>query len=57
DAAAVYRAAAAARTLQQREALKTQLRAVGAEIVDAAPLELPPLLADTYIRLKATGRL
>ncbi|MGP5162753.1 DUF58 domain-containing protein [Glutamicibacter sp. BW78] len=57
DAGAVYRAAAAARTLQQREALKTQLRAVGAEIVDATPWELPPLLADTYIRLKATGRL
>ncbi|WP_417233533.1 DUF58 domain-containing protein [Arthrobacter sp.] len=57
DTAAVYRAAAAARTLQQREALKDQLRAVGAEVVDAAPLELPPLLADTYIRLKATGRL
>lgn len=57
DTAAVYRAAAAARTLQQREALKEQLRAVGAEVVDAAPLELPPVLADTYIRLKATGRL
>lgn len=57
DTAAVYRAAAAARTLQQREALKDQLRAMGAEVVDAPPLELPPLLADTYIRLKATGRL
>lgn len=57
DAAAVYRAAAAARALQEREALKTQLRAVGAEVVDAPPQELPPLLADTYIRLKATGRL
>jgi len=57
DAAAVYRAAAAARALQEREALKAQLRAVGAEVVDAPPQELPPLLADTYIRLKATGRL
>ncbi|MEE1620322.1 DUF58 domain-containing protein, partial [Zafaria sp. J156] len=53
----VYRAAAAERSLQQREALKEQLRALGAEVVDAAPLELPPALADAYIRLKAAGRL
>jgi uncharacterized protein (DUF58 family) len=57
NASEVYRAAAAERSLQQREALKIQLRSLGAEVVDAAPLELPPLLADTYIRLKATGRL
>lgn len=53
----VYRAAAAERALQQREALKEQLRSMGAEVVDAAPLDLPPALADAYIRLKATGRL
>jgi len=26
-------------------------------VVDADPLDVPPLLADTYIRLKAAGRL
>ncbi|MFB0833407.1 DUF58 domain-containing protein [Arthrobacter halodurans] len=53
----VYRSAAAERSLQQREALKNQLRSMGAEVVDEEPLDLPPALADTYIRLKATGRL
>lgn len=57
SAPGVYRAAAAERALQQREALKEELRSHGAEVVDAGPLELPPALADTYIRLKATGRL
>ncbi|MEG9248827.1 DUF58 domain-containing protein [Arthrobacter sp. Soc17.1.1.1] len=56
-AAATFRAAAAERALLDRAAVADQLRLVGAEVVDAVPAELPPLLADTYIRLKATGRL
>ena len=56
-ASEVYRAAAAERALQQRETLKAELRSMGAEVVDAAPQELPPALADAYIRLKAAGRL
>ncbi|MDQ0735547.1 DUF58 domain-containing protein [Arthrobacter agilis] len=56
-AAATFRAAAAERALLDRAAVADQLRLVGAEVVDAVPAELPPLLADTYIRLKAAGRL
>ena len=39
---------------QQMFALGKEL---GAEVVDAPPHELPPELADMYIRLKAAGRL
>jgi uncharacterized protein (DUF58 family) len=53
----VFRAAAAERALLDREAVTAQLRNLGAEVVDAEPLDLPPLLADAYIRLKAAGRL
>ncbi|MHA7220048.1 DUF58 domain-containing protein [Arthrobacter sp. MDT1-48-3] len=56
-AAATYRAAAAERALLDRAAVADQIRLLGAEVVDAVPAELPPLLADTYIRLKAAGRL
>lgn len=52
-----YRAAAAERSLIEREAMKAQLGSLGVEVVDASPHELPPQLADAYIRLKATGRL
>ena len=54
---AVFRAAAAQRALLDREAVAAQLKSLGAEVVDAEPLELPGQLADTYIRLKAAGRL
>jgi uncharacterized protein (DUF58 family) len=53
----VYRAAAAERALLDRAAVAAQLRRFGAEVVDAEPNELPPRLADMYIRLKAAGRL
>ncbi|MCT9870134.1 DUF58 domain-containing protein [Paenarthrobacter aurescens] len=56
-ASQVFRAAAAERALLERAAVTVQLRQLGAEVVDAEPLEVPPLLADTYIRLKAAGRL
>lgn len=55
--AEVYRAAAAERALIEKDALKSQLSALGVEVVEGSPEELPPMLADTYIRLKATGRL
>ncbi|WP_144659781.1 DUF58 domain-containing protein [Paenarthrobacter nicotinovorans] len=56
-ASQVFRAAAAERALLERAAVTAQLRQLRAEVVDAEPLEVPPLLADTYIRLKAAGRL
>ncbi|WDF32431.1 DUF58 domain-containing protein [Arthrobacter agilis] len=56
-AAATFRAAAAERALLDRAAIAHQIRLLGAEVVDAVPAELPPQLADTYIRLKAAGRL
>lgn len=56
-AAGVFRAAAAERTLLEREAVTAQLRQHGVEVVDAEPHQLPPRLADMYIRLKAAGRL
>jgi uncharacterized protein (DUF58 family) len=57
DATGVYRAAAAERALLQRAAVTAELRRYGVEVVDAEPHELPPRLADMYIRLKAAGRL
>ena len=56
-AAQVFRAAAAERALLEREAVAIQLRQMGVEVVDAEPHQLPPALADAYIRLKAAGRL
>ncbi|MBP3034831.1 DUF58 domain-containing protein [Arthrobacter sp. zg-ZUI100] len=52
-----FRAAAAERALLDRAAVTAQLRSMGAEVVDETPHELPPRLADLYLRLKATGRL
>ncbi|ACL40413.1 protein of unknown function DUF58 [Pseudarthrobacter chlorophenolicus A6] len=57
DAAGVFRAAAAERALLQRAAVSAELRRFGVEVVDAEPHQLPPRLADMYIRLKAAGRL
>jgi uncharacterized protein (DUF58 family) len=57
DAAETYLAAAAERALLDRAALAHRIRQLGAEVVDAEPHDLPPALADMYIRLKAAGRL
>lgn len=54
---AVYRAAAAARTQAERRHTADMLRHHGAIVVDATPAELPPALADSYLSLKAAGRL
>lgn len=56
-ATGVFRAAAAERALLEREAVSAQLKHHGVEVVDAEPHQLPPRLADMYIRLKAAGRL
>jgi len=52
-----YRAAAAEHALNRRAAITAVIKQLGAEVVDAPPHELPPELADMYIRLKAAGRL
>lgn len=52
-----YRAAAAEHALNRRAAITAVLKQAGVEVVDAPPQELPPQLADMYIRLKAAGRL
>ncbi|MGO3815377.1 MAG: DUF58 domain-containing protein, partial [Cellulosimicrobium funkei] len=55
--AEVYDAAAAARGEIERAAVTTVLRQRGVEVVDALPDDLAPRLADTYLALKAAGRL
>lgn len=57
DAAAVYDAAAAERSRNDRRAIATRLRHSGVEVVDALPTEIAPALADHYLAMKATGRL
>jgi uncharacterized protein (DUF58 family) len=43
--------------MQQRARATARLRAAGAVVVDAAPGELATQLVDTYLELKASGRL
>ncbi|MEQ1735934.1 MAG: DUF58 domain-containing protein [Rhodoglobus sp.] len=53
----VYLAAAAERALLDQARVAATVRQLGAEVVIGAPQALPPMLADTYIALKAAGRL
>ena len=53
----VYQAAAAERALLDIARVSTAIRQFGAEVVTDSPADLPPALADTYIALKAAGRL
>jgi uncharacterized protein (DUF58 family) len=53
----VYRAAAAERALLDQARVAAAIRQLGAEVVTGAPQDLPPALADSYIALKAAGRL
>ncbi|WP_426562295.1 DUF58 domain-containing protein [Angustibacter sp. McL0619] len=53
----VYAAAAAERTRLERERVARLLGRLGADVVDASPVDLPPRLADRYLELKAAGRL
>ncbi|BBZ63997.1 DUF58 domain-containing protein [Mycolicibacterium monacense] len=57
DAAAVYDAAAAERSRNDRNRIAGTLRQAGVDVVDAPPEELAPALADRYLHMKATGRL
>jgi uncharacterized protein (DUF58 family) len=57
DAAAVYDAAAAERSRNDRAAIASRLRHSGVEVIDEPPTELAPALADRYLAMKATGRL
>ena len=57
DAAAVYDAAAAEGSRNDRRAIASRLRRSGVEVVDAAPEELAPALADRYLAMKAAGKL
>ena len=57
EAGTAYRKAAAAQTLDRRRRTITRLRALGAIVIDAGPGELPPQLADAYLKVKATGQL
>jgi uncharacterized protein (DUF58 family) len=56
DAAAVYDAAAAERSRNDRRAIASRLRRGGVEVIDAPPAELAPALADRYLAMKAGGR-
>lgn len=56
-ASEAYREAAAVNAMQQRGRATARLRAAGAIVVDAAPGELATELVDTYLMLKASGRL
>ena len=53
----MFDAAAAERVGLERAAVAVRLRQRGAEVVDALPDDLAPRLADTYLALKAAGRL
>lgn len=57
DRQAVYRAAAAERALLDSERVGAAVRRLGGDVVAAAPLELPPAVADRYLAYKAAGRL
>jgi uncharacterized protein (DUF58 family) len=57
DASATYRQAAAVSALGERARTIARLRGLGTTVVDAPPGRLAPLLADAYLKVKATGRL
>jgi uncharacterized protein (DUF58 family) len=57
DAAAAYARAAAARADLDRAHVTAALSRMGVRVVDAEPADLAPRLADTYLDLKAQGRL
>ncbi len=57
SAAAVYGAAAAERAKAERVRLTALLRRRGVEVVDAPPADFAPAVADSYLALKAAGRL
>lgn len=57
DRDSVFLAAAAERSLLDAARLADAVRRSGADVVSATPADLPPVLADRYLALKAAGRL
>jgi uncharacterized protein (DUF58 family) len=57
DAAAVYDAAAAEYSRNDRRSIASRLRRGGVEVIDAPPADIAPALADAYLAMKAAGRL
>jgi uncharacterized protein (DUF58 family) len=57
DAIGAYRAASAERTLHDAARLAAAASRAGAEVVTGSAEDLPPRIADRYLRLKALGRL
>jgi uncharacterized protein (DUF58 family) len=57
DAAAVYDAAAAEKSRNDRRSIASRLRRSGVEVIDALPEDLAPALADRYLAMKASGKL
>ena len=57
DAQAVYAAASAERTLAERRRVTAQLRRRGVMVIDEPADFFPSRVADTYLELKAAGRL
>lgn len=57
DSGELFDAAAAERSELERLSVATVLRRYGVEVVNAQPEQLAPKLADTYLALKAAGRL
>ena len=57
DVESVYRAAAAERSRAERTGVSRVLERAGAHVVDASPDRAPQALADTYLALKAAGKL
>lgn len=57
DANASYDAAASARLWLATQALSNRVHRMGVEVVHADPDHLAPAVCDTYLTLKATGRL
>ncbi|MBW3561238.1 MAG: DUF58 domain-containing protein [Actinobacteria bacterium] len=57
DADGVYHKAAAVGALDARSRAAARLRSLGAQVVDEPPERFAGVLADHYLRIKATGRL
>ncbi|MFZ7089051.1 DUF58 domain-containing protein [Curtobacterium sp. RRHDQ10] len=53
----LYRRAAAERTVLDADGVADAARRLGAEVVVGTPEQVPPFVADAYLRAKATGRL
>jgi uncharacterized protein (DUF58 family) len=53
----IYEAAAAAQHEAERQRTAARLRKLGATVVEAAPDDLPPSVADAYLALKTAGKL